>query len=97
MIHKELNSGSLSTHKIILHMKKLVCVWILPNLTECQKAKPIRIYKAILKFLNKDGYCLTSKIITGDGIYMPFSDVPTRQKSNVWVFEDNPKWRKDNE
>ena len=40
--------------------------------------------------LNDGGHHIISKIVTGDETYIPFFDVPTRQESKVWVFEDDP-------
>lgn len=93
MIQKELNIGSAAIHKIIheeLHMKKVVSRWVPHNLTEHQKQERVRISKETLKLLNDGGHRIISKIVTGDETYIPFFDVPTRQESKVWVFEDDP-------
>lgn len=44
----------------------------------------------MIKLLN-DGHCITSKITTGDEMYIPFFDVRTHQESKVWVFKDDTK------
>ncbi|PRD18078.1 UNVERIFIED_CONTAM: hypothetical protein NCL1_62037 [Trichonephila clavipes] len=33
---------------------------------------------------------IISKIVKGVETYIPFFDVPTRQESKIWVFEDDP-------
>ncbi|PRD25489.1 UNVERIFIED_CONTAM: hypothetical protein NCL1_40775 [Trichonephila clavipes] len=43
-----------------------------------------------LKLLNDSGHRVISKIVTGDETYKPLFDVPTRQESKLWVFEDDP-------
>ena len=46
MIQKELNIGSIVIYKTIkeeLHAKKLVCRWVLHDLTEYQKAERVKI------------------------------------------------------
>ncbi|GFX75596.1 uncharacterized protein TNCV_4715021 [Trichonephila clavipes] len=50
----------------------------------------VRINKETLKLLNDGDHHIISKIITGDETCIPFFDVPTRQESKVWVFEDDP-------
>ncbi|GFX34306.1 uncharacterized protein TNCV_3226531 [Trichonephila clavipes] len=93
MTQKELIIRSTAIHTIIheeLHMKKVVCHWVSPNLTEHQKENRVRISKGILKLLNDGGHRITSKVVTGDETYMPFFDVPTPQESKAWVFENYP-------
>ncbi|PRD27510.1 UNVERIFIED_CONTAM: hypothetical protein NCL1_35157 [Trichonephila clavipes] len=46
--------------------------------------------KISLKLPNDGEHHVISKIVTGDETYMPFYDVPTRQESKVWIFEDDP-------
>ncbi|XP_015924023.3 histone-lysine N-methyltransferase SETMAR-like [Parasteatoda tepidariorum] len=92
IMQKEFNIGSTAIHKIIhdeLHMKKVVCRWVPHNRLEHQKEERVRISKETLKLLNDGGHRIISKIITGDETYIPFFDVPTRQESKVWVFEDD--------
>ncbi|XP_071043147.1 histone-lysine N-methyltransferase SETMAR-like [Parasteatoda tepidariorum] len=92
IIQKELNIGSAAIHKIIhkeLRMKKVVCHWVPHNLTEHQKEERVRIGKETLKLQNNGGHRIISKIVKVDETNIPFFDVPTRQKSKVWVFEDD--------
>ena len=93
MIQKELNIRSAVIHKIIheLPMKKLDCPWVTHDLTEHQKSEHIRICRETLKLLNNGKHYLISKIINDDETCIPFFDVPTHQKSKIWVFEDDPK------
>ena len=39
--------------------------------------------------LNGGSHRIIFKIVTGDETYIPFFDVPTRQESKVWIFEDD--------
>ncbi|GFV82408.1 uncharacterized protein TNCV_3982011 [Trichonephila clavipes] len=71
-------------------MKKVVCRWVLHNLTEHQKVESVRISKETLKLLNDGGHRNISKIVMEDETYMPFFDVQTHQESKVWVFDDDP-------
>lgn len=69
MIQEEFNIGSAATHKIIhkiLQIKKLVFFFFLltHNLTEYQKAEPIRISKETLLHI-------IFKIVTEDYTHMP--------------------------
>ncbi|PRD33737.1 UNVERIFIED_CONTAM: hypothetical protein NCL1_16747 [Trichonephila clavipes] len=94
MIPKEINFGSAAIYKIIheeLHMKKVACRWVPHNLTEHQKEESARISKKkSLKLFNDGGHRIISKTVTGDETYKPFFDIPTRQESKLWVFEDDP-------
>ncbi|GFT04955.1 uncharacterized protein TNCV_4744911 [Trichonephila clavipes] len=45
--------------------------------------------KKSLKLPNDGGHSIISKIVMDDETYMPFYDVPTRQESKAWVFEDD--------
>ncbi|XP_015920439.1 histone-lysine N-methyltransferase SETMAR-like [Parasteatoda tepidariorum] len=93
IIQKKLNIGSAAIHKNIheeLHKKKVVCRWVPHNLTEHQKEERVRITKGTLKLINDDGHRVISRIVTGEETYIPFFDIPTRQESKVWVFEDDP-------
>ncbi|GFW66290.1 uncharacterized protein TNCV_1711891 [Trichonephila clavipes] len=92
MMQKELIVSSAAIHRIILeelHMKKVVCRWVLRNLIEHQKEERVRIGKETLKLLNEGGSRIISKIVTDDERYIPFFDVPTCQESKVWIFEDD--------
>ncbi|PRD35752.1 UNVERIFIED_CONTAM: hypothetical protein NCL1_10566 [Trichonephila clavipes] len=92
MMQKEINVRSTAMHKIIreeLHMKKVACRWVTHNLTEHQKEERVCISKETLELLNDGGHRIISKIVTGDETYMPFFDVPTRQESKIWVFEND--------
>ncbi|PRD30964.1 UNVERIFIED_CONTAM: hypothetical protein NCL1_24807 [Trichonephila clavipes] len=93
ILQKDFNIVSAVIHKIIheeLHTKKVVCHWVPHNQTEQQKVERVRISKETLQLLNDNGHHIISKIVTSDETYIPFFDVPTRQESKVWVFEDDP-------
>ncbi|GFX22554.1 uncharacterized protein TNCV_2784891 [Trichonephila clavipes] len=93
ILQKDFNIVSAVIHKIIheeLHTKKVVCRWVPHNQTEQQKVERVRISKETLQLLNDNGHRIISKIVTSDETYIPFFDVPTRQESKVWVFEDDP-------
>ncbi|GFW12329.1 uncharacterized protein TNCV_815841 [Trichonephila clavipes] len=74
----------------ITYEKSSLCRWVPHNLTEHQKEERVRISKETLKLLNDGDHRIISKIVTGDETYIPFFDIPTRQESKVWVFEDEP-------
>ncbi|GFS76003.1 uncharacterized protein TNCV_4666361 [Trichonephila clavipes] len=65
-------------------MKKVVCHWVLHDLTEHQKEEGVRISKETHKLLNDGGYPIISKIVTGDETYIPFFNVPTCQESKKY-------------
>ncbi|GFY12467.1 uncharacterized protein TNCV_1798891 [Trichonephila clavipes] len=71
-------------------MKKVVCLWVPHNLTEHKKRNVSESVKKSLKLPNYGGHRVISKIVMDDETYMPFYDIPTRQESKVWVFEDDP-------
>ncbi|PRD20711.1 UNVERIFIED_CONTAM: hypothetical protein NCL1_53824 [Trichonephila clavipes] len=48
------------------------------------------LVKIYLKLLIDDDPIIISKIVTDDETSRPFFDVPTRQESKLWVFEDDP-------
>lgn len=73
-----------------MEVKNIVSRWVPHQLTEQQKAERVRICQQTFQLLNDGGHRIISKIITGDETYIPFYDVPTRQESKVWVFEDDP-------
>ncbi|GFV10444.1 transposable element Tcb2 transposase [Trichonephila clavipes] len=60
------------------------------NLTENRKEEGVRISKQTLNLLKDGGHRIISMFVTGDETYIPFCDVPTRQGSKIWVFEDYP-------
>ncbi|GFU91548.1 uncharacterized protein TNCV_2543141 [Trichonephila clavipes] len=71
-------------------MKIVVCRWVPHNPTEHEKEKRVKIGKETRKLLNGGGHRIISKIVTGDEMYIPFFDVPTRQENKVLIFEDDP-------
>lgn len=48
------------------------------KLTGLQRAKHVKMRKGTSKLLNDSKCRIISKIVTGDGMYMVFIDVPTR-------------------
>lgn len=56
-------------------MKKLVCRWVIHNLTEHQKSERVRSSKETIKLPNDGGNHITSKMTTGDETYIPFLTV----------------------
>ena len=48
-----------------------------------------RICKETLKLLNDARNRLIPKFVIDDETYIPIFDVPTRQESKIWIFEDD--------
>ncbi|KAI6661117.1 Transposase [Oopsacas minuta] len=95
------SSGTIET---ILHQHlglRRVCSKLVPHLLSLeQKNRPIQFCLSMLLKYSKPDSRRHSEVITGDETWVYFYDMPPKQQSSKWIFEDevpkqfpNDSWR----
>lgn len=83
-----------STLNSILHedlkVKKLCCLWVPHSLDDSQRKVRVEWCKKMLKKYDSGRSKDVNSIVTGDETWLYYFDVPSKSRSKIWVFEDEP-------